>query len=235
MPATKRDILSKRVMEKICSDVEEIEMNGMTVIEVMLSEKHGDAVTHFGFDGFKIVKRGGFGYDAKMGVSVRRDCGVSFQPDAKGRCWGWLLDTERNRKTLAGHLKHGTFIFVDNKTKHEIEDLALELGLPTKKMLVATQDREINKLLLKKKAVNPAENEEIEMLRQQLNEANKKLALKGEMTSYAKDARPVPKGLQYAVRHKAQLTAKSEKAAAQNALKKQRETEQPVDIEKLGE
>lgn len=223
MAATQRSIYSKKIMEKITSDVEEIEMSGGSVIEVMLSEKSGNVKTYFGFDGYKIVKAGGFGYDAKMKASIRRDVGISFYPDDKGRCWGWIIDTEKNRKMLAGLLRHGTFIIVSNKIKAEIEDLAVSLGITTKKMTVVDQEREINKILTKNKAAPAELKSENEDLKAQLADLQKRLAAKGEMTEFTKIDSKIPKGLKAAIANKAKVNAAKEARAAKTALKKERE------------
>lgn len=222
MSITTRTIMNKKIMEKISSDMEEIEMSGGGVIEVMLAQKSGNVKTYFGFDGYKVVKAGGFGYDARMRVVIRKDVGIAFYPDEKGRCWGWIIDTEKNRKLLAGAIKHGTFIIVSNKIKAEIEDLAVDLGLPIKKMGVVDQEREINKMLTKSKAAPAELKSENEDLKAQLADLQRRLAKQGEMTPYVRDERPVPKGLTSAIKRKAAIKESTAKKSTKLALQKQR-------------
>jgi hypothetical protein len=214
--------MNKKIMEKISSDMEEIEMSGGGVIEVMLSQKSGNVKTFFGFDGYKVVKAGGFGYDARMRVVIRKDVGIAFYPDEKGRCWGWIIDTEKNRKLLAGSIKHGTFIIVNNKIKEAIEDLAVSLGYPIKKMGLIDQEREIDKMLTKGKAAPAELKSENDDLRAQLADLQKRLALNGEMSDYVKEKRPVSKGLTAAIRQKAKLEEYKEAKRTKTKLKNER-------------
>jgi hypothetical protein len=55
---------------------------------------------------------------------------LRFYPDDHGRCWGYVYDTEENRKIIATTLASGWYKIVDKKIKDEIVELAKSLGVP---------------------------------------------------------------------------------------------------------
>ena len=63
------------------------------------------------------------------GVDVKFDIGsLYFYPDTSGILWGYLIDTEENRKRLAKCLHKHWFRIVDTKVRESIAELALSFG-----------------------------------------------------------------------------------------------------------
>lgn len=57
---------------------------------------------------------------------------IKFYPDGSGRCWGYVFDTEYNRKKLLYSFSNNWFRIVDKKVREEFLKEAEELKLPTK-------------------------------------------------------------------------------------------------------
>jgi hypothetical protein len=53
---------------------------------------------------------------------------LTFYPDAQGRCWGYVYDTEGNRELIASSLSSGWFKVVDKNTREEINKYAESKG-----------------------------------------------------------------------------------------------------------
>jgi len=57
---------------------------------------------------------------------------LKFYPDNNGRCWGYVFDTEYNRKKLLNSFSNNWFRIVDKKIKDELMKEAEEAGISTK-------------------------------------------------------------------------------------------------------
>jgi len=57
---------------------------------------------------------------------------IKFYPDGSGRCWGYVFDTEYNRKKLMYSFSNNWFRIVDKKIRDELMKEAEEAGIPTK-------------------------------------------------------------------------------------------------------
>jgi len=57
---------------------------------------------------------------------------IKFYPDGSGRCWGYVFDTEHNRKKLLNSFSNNWFRIVDKKIKDELMKEAEEAGISTK-------------------------------------------------------------------------------------------------------
>jgi hypothetical protein len=80
-----------------------------------------------------IITQGGIG-DFSAEISTNCDWvegTTQFFPDVNNRCWGYVFNTEKNRKLLMDSLGNNWFSIADQKVKKEIVDLAEANGLPT--------------------------------------------------------------------------------------------------------
>lgn len=59
---------------------------------------------------------------------------LKFYPDATGRCWGYVYDTDENRELIASSLTNNWFRVIDKRVKEEIYKLAEERGWETDAM-----------------------------------------------------------------------------------------------------
>lgn len=57
---------------------------------------------------------------------------LKFYPDGSGRCWGYVFDTEYNRKKLLHSFSNNWFRIVDKKIRDELMKEAEEAGISTK-------------------------------------------------------------------------------------------------------
>lgn len=57
---------------------------------------------------------------------------LKFYPDGSGRCWGYVFDTEYNRKKLLYSFSNNWFRIVDKKIRDELMKEAEEAGISTK-------------------------------------------------------------------------------------------------------
>jgi hypothetical protein len=57
---------------------------------------------------------------------------IKFYPDGSGRCWGYVFDTEYNRKKLLNSFSNNWFRIVDKKIRYELMKEAEEAGISTK-------------------------------------------------------------------------------------------------------
>jgi len=57
---------------------------------------------------------------------------LKFYPDNNGRCWGYVFDTEYNRKKLLNSFSNNWFRIVDKKIRDELMKEAEEAGISTK-------------------------------------------------------------------------------------------------------
>lgn len=57
---------------------------------------------------------------------------LKFYPDGSGRCWGYVFDTEYNRKKLLNSFSNNWFRIVDKKIRDELMKEAEEAGISTK-------------------------------------------------------------------------------------------------------
>lgn len=57
---------------------------------------------------------------------------LKFYPDSSGKCWGYVFDTEYNRKKLRNSFSNNWYRIVDKKIKDDIMKEAEEAGISTK-------------------------------------------------------------------------------------------------------
>jgi phage pi2 protein 07 len=123
------------LLEKLISGVKETErlyefanLSGSSVIKLVLSKQK---LPYYEIVNFE-VPIGTGNVDANSvvdGVQVNFDNGsLIFYPDSSGILWGYLIDTEYNRKQLASCVHKNWFRILDSNVRAEINQLALLNG-----------------------------------------------------------------------------------------------------------
>ena len=113
--------------------VDEASVIGVDLIELMWTPRNGlprESVARV--VGFKVpVKTGNDIITSEHANASWIDGEAKFYPDPNGRCWGYVYDTEANRKLIMTSLSSGRFRIVDSKIRGEIIAEAEKLEIPT--------------------------------------------------------------------------------------------------------
>ena len=91
-----------------------------------------------------------------------------FYPDGNNYNWGYVVDTENNRRKLANSFKTGWFKIMNVRIRDEIKELADEMGLSTSKLDKPTVN--IKKTVREIKA-----DEGTRKVQKELDESNKRM------------------------------------------------------------
>ena len=166
MNSDKREILE--------ANLSDAEMYGEKFIEVrsVIQGELEDII--LGVEQAKVVTSRQFGQKIATATGVVRisDGELRFHPDNRFFRWGYLLDTPRNRRWLAGQLKYPQVIISDPAIQKEIEDLARKEGMATEAAPV--QDLAFDNYLKGKETEEEiALKEKVEALEKELAEAKK--------------------------------------------------------------
>lgn len=107
---------------------------GIDLIELMWVPRDGQpratAPEVHGYKYPKVIDDGDFFAET---VNVEWvDKPLKFYPDNNGRCWGYVFDTEYNRKKLLNSFSNNWFRIVDKKIRDELMKEAEEAGISTK-------------------------------------------------------------------------------------------------------
>ena len=118
-------------LEELMEDAEDL---GFNFIELRHGKQSKYPMHMRGRESLALISNrvNGTTYRKINGSKIISDGSIRFYPDNKARCWGYMLDTESNRKYLAGQLIVDHVIIADKKIKAEIVALATELKLGTK-------------------------------------------------------------------------------------------------------
>jgi len=102
---------------------------GLNVIELLLRNKRSSPKIFMGFDVPEFQ-------DGVLNPSIDATASVTyiqkqvlFNPDKDGFCWGYVIDTPKNRDMIAKSLKTGWFRITDKKIEDEIKQYAEEHGI----------------------------------------------------------------------------------------------------------
>jgi len=177
MSIQQRHFRNENEQRKLADDIEDAASIGVDHIELCHIVNELYTVTTIGVEQLKIEHR-----KAGPGLSqlqlVKRwikDGELVFYPDRRGRRWGYLADTEYNRKFLALSLceREKWFVIVDKDIRNEIFKLAEKLGIDT----TPHRADPLQHMLEKKNPELAKHNElerELEELKKQLEEEKKK-------------------------------------------------------------
>jgi len=131
-------IINRRFEKEFIKDLLEdytdnVETQGYGFIEVRMTESGETTEEIIGLDEAKVnmIRKPGSRVTMASGVTIIKDGHYRFYPDKNWIRYGYILDTERNRRWLAAELKRGKYQAADRRVDEEIKELARDLGMPT--------------------------------------------------------------------------------------------------------
>lgn len=126
-----KKFLRPEIRDKIEDTINDAASMGISYIELLHVDNDVYKRQFIGVEELVIryVKNGPAG-TMRMEKHWIKDGELNFNPDKKGRLWGYIADTEANRKFLASMLcqRDRFFVIVDAKINGEVFDLAKKLG-----------------------------------------------------------------------------------------------------------
>jgi hypothetical protein len=124
---------NKERLEEIMDDAESF---GYKFIELRLGNRSSYIEMICGLEEVKLNMSRAYGETvvSASGAVILKDGVVKFYPDNRSVCWGYMVDTENNRKWLAQQLSNSYVTIADKKIEEEIKELAKELGEATRKV-----------------------------------------------------------------------------------------------------
>ena len=133
MSINERKLKSQKTHDTIAQTIGDAEAAGINYIELRQTKVNPVGIQYVGIEEFKMKQV----FDRNMGGTLRitpnliKDGSLNFHADIRDVCYGYIADTEKNRQFLAYSLASGRFTITDSKIKHEIESLAVKIGVPT--------------------------------------------------------------------------------------------------------
>ena len=161
----------KDVLETLIFDAEEF---GHNFIELRHTTQCETQDVIMGLEEARVIsrRRPGSRVATAQGVKVITDGVLTFYPDVRYRRWAYMLDTPKNRRWLAAQLQAPIVEVVDDTIRREIVELADKEGFATEKVQIDTSLSAYLNQGVPDEVVEMSK--EIEELKKQLAEANKK-------------------------------------------------------------
>jgi len=125
-----KKLQNRDTQERLQEYIDDAATLGYKFIEVMDVKRLTFGRAFIGVEELTIAEKRVPGQQAVSGLvpNIIKDGVLDFHPDGKGRCYGYVLDTQKNREFLASQLERPLCTVLDTTTLNEIKMLAIKMG-----------------------------------------------------------------------------------------------------------